>query len=125
MHCLNPSYDKAVILPPYNTVLAQVVKRGDPPQLVTSGLTVEYRIIGNTSSYGKREYGGFWDNITALFGLPSLEHDRGLTGNKLAGTMTVSGDRFEATGIPVTPVNDQGVWEPLQVAEVTVKDAAR
>lgn len=124
MHCLNPSYDKAVILPPYNTVLAQVVKRGDPPQLVTSGLTVEYRIIGNTSSYGKREYGGFWDNITHLFGLTSLEHDRGLTGNKLVGIMTVSGDRFEATGIPVTPVNDQGEWEPLQVAEVTVKDGS-
>jgi len=124
MHCLNPTYDKAVILPPYNTVLAQVVKRGDPPQLITSGLTVEYRILDNTTSYGKREYGGFWDNITALFGLPSLEHDRGLTGNKLTGIMAVSGERYEATGIPVTPVSDQGVWEPLQVAEITVKDAS-
>ncbi|MFA6034485.1 MAG: hypothetical protein WC889_16420, partial [Myxococcota bacterium] len=26
MHCLNPSYDSAVILPPYNTVWAQVVR---------------------------------------------------------------------------------------------------
>src|SRR5512133_3075117 len=86
MHCLNPTYDKAVILPPYNTVLAQVVKRGDPPQIVTSGVTVDYKLIGNSSSYGKRQYGGFWDNITALFGLASLEHDRGLTGNKLTGT---------------------------------------
>ena len=124
MHCLNPSYDKAVILPPYNNVLAQVVRRGDPPQLVTSGLTVEYRIIGNTTSYGKRAFGGFWDNITALFGLASLEHDKGLTGNNLSGTMTAVNERFEATGIPVTPVNDQGVWDPLQVAEITVKDAA-
>jgi hypothetical protein len=123
MHCLNPSYDKAVILPPYNNVVVQVVKRGDPPQIVTSGITVDYKIIGNTTSYGKREYGGFWDNITALFGLASLEHDKGLTGNKLSGTMTAGTERFEATGIPVTPVNDQGVWDPYQVAEITVRDA--
>ncbi len=34
MHCLNPTYDKAVILPPYNTVWAQVIKRGNPPRIV-------------------------------------------------------------------------------------------
>lgn len=124
MHCLNPSYDKAVILPPYNTVLAQVVKRGDPPQIVTTGVTVDYKLIGNTTSYGKRQYGGFWDNITALFGLSSLEHDRGLTGNKLSGLMTAGTGRFEATGIPATPVNDQGIWDPYQVAEITVKDGS-
>jgi hypothetical protein len=56
MHCLNPTYDKAVILPPYNTLWAQVVKKGGEPTIVTSGITVEYRIIGNTYSYGKRQY---------------------------------------------------------------------
>jgi len=124
MHCLNPTYDVAVILPPYNTVLAQVVKRGNPPVIVTSGITVDYKITGNTSSYGKRQYGGFWDNKTALFGPPSLAHDIGLTGNGLSGTMAVAGGHFEATGIPVVPVNDQGVWDPLQVAEITVKDGS-
>jgi len=123
MHCLNPTYDKAVILPPYNTVIAQVVKRGDPPQIITSGISVDYSISGNSSSYDKRQYGGFWDNITALFGLASLEHDRGLTGNKLSGTMTAGEGRFEATGIPVTPLSDNGVWNPYQVAEIIVKDA--
>jgi len=34
MHGLNPTYDKAVILPPYNTVWAPVLKRGDPPRMV-------------------------------------------------------------------------------------------
>jgi hypothetical protein len=124
MHCLNPTYDQAVILPPYNTVLAQVVKRGNPPVITTSGVTVEYKIIGNTSSYGKRQYGGFWDNVTALFGLPSLQHDIGLTGNGLSGTMAATSGHFEATGIPIVPVNDQGIWDPLQVAEITVKDGS-
>ena len=124
MHCLNPTYDKAVILPPYNNLTAQVVKRGNPPQIITSGVTVEYNLTGNTSSYNKREYGGFWDNITALFGLTSLEHDTGLTGNKLSGSMVAVSDHFEATGIPATPVNDLGVWDPLQVAEIRVTDGS-
>src|SRR5512135_314452 len=59
MHCLNPEYDTAVILPPYNTLWAQVIQRGNPPKLVTSGITVEYRIVNNTYSYGKRSYVGF------------------------------------------------------------------
>ncbi|MRR22753.1 hypothetical protein EG830_07195, partial [bacterium] len=124
MHCLNPTYDKAVILPPYNNLMAQVVLRGNPPKIVTSGITVEYRLLGNTTSYNKRGYGGFWDNVKALFGLESLQHDVGLTGNRLSGTMQASTGHFEATGIPVTPVNDMGVWDPLQVAELTVKDGA-
>ncbi len=40
MHCLNPTYDKLVILPPYNNVMVQVVRRGNPPEIVTSGITV-------------------------------------------------------------------------------------
>ena len=56
MHCLNPSYDTAVILPPYNTVWAQVLKRGNPPQVVTSGVTVSYRILNNTTSQGKDSF---------------------------------------------------------------------
>jgi len=62
MHCLNPTYDKAVILPPYNNLMVQVIKRGSPPQVVTAGITVSYKLINNTASYSKRSYGGFWDN---------------------------------------------------------------
>jgi hypothetical protein len=131
MHCLNPTYDQAVILPPYNTVWAQVVRRGNPPQIVTSGLTVEYRMVDNTYSYGKTDpYGGdfaqFWDNAQALFGV-ALEHDRGLNlvdpaiSNGLSGTMVAKGDHFQVDGIPVVPVNDAGAWDPYQVIEVTVK----
>ncbi len=130
MHCLSPSYDELVILPPYNTVWAQVVKRGDPPRVVTEGLTVEYSIANNTYSYGKRDYGGFWDNARALFGT-DLEHDLGLNlanpdvRNGLAGTMeAVAGDHFAVHGIPLTPVDDDGTWSPFQVALIAVRDSS-
>ncbi len=121
MHCLNPSYDKLVILPPYNNVTVQVVKRGDPPEVVTSGITVEYKLLNNTTSYNKRSYGGFWDNSVKLFGV-TLAHDIGLKGNGLSGNMTATGDYFIAEGLPVVPVYDNGTWDPYQVAEITVKD---
>lgn len=127
MHCLNPSYDTAVILPPYNTIWAQVIKQGNPPQIVTSGLTAVYKITNNTYSYGKRSYGQFWDFVQQLFGI-SLEKDKGLNlsdpdiHNGLSGTMQVKGDHFQADGIPVTPVDDDNVWDPYQIAEITIKD---
>jgi hypothetical protein len=128
MHCLNPTYDKAVILPPYNTLWVQVVKRGDPPEIVTKNIVVEYALRGNTFSFGKRDYGQFWDNCPALFGV-SLARDRGLNledpgiHNSLSGTMVVKGDHFQANGIPVVPVNDALTWDPYQVADITVKNA--
>ncbi len=121
MHCLNPTYDKAVILPPYNNLMVQVVKRGSLPEIVTTGITVSYKILNNTSSYDKRSYGGFWDNAMALF-KASPAHNIGLTGNGLTGTMNAADNHFIADGIPVVPVNDAGTWNPYQVAEITVKD---
>jgi len=133
MHCLNPTYDTAVLLPPYNTVWAQVLKRGNPPEVVTSGLTAEYRIVDNTFSYGKTDpYGGdfaqFWDNVFDLFGV-ALSRDTGLNlvdpgiHNGLSGPMVRNGDHFQVDGIPVTPVKDSGEWTPYQVAEITIRQA--
>jgi hypothetical protein len=122
MHCLNPTYDKLVILPPYNNVMAQVIKRGNPPQVITSGITVSYILINNSTSYSKRSYGGFWDNSNKLFGV-TLPHDIGLKENGLSGNMKPADGYFIAEGIPVVPVNDDNTWNPFQVAEITVKDA--
>ncbi len=123
MHCLNPTYGKLVILPPYNNVWVQVVKRGNPPSVETNGLTVSYKLTNNSYSYGKRAYGGFWDNAMKLFNV-TLAHDIGLKGYGLTGNMTAAGDHFIAEGIPVVPVDDSGTWNPYQVAEITVKNSS-
>jgi len=122
MHCLNPTYDELVILPPYNTVNVQVIKRGDPPSIVTSDLSIEYKLTNNTSSYEKRSYGGFWDNFTAIFGGTAPAHDIGMTGTALSGMMTLNTDHFTAEGMPVVPVYDNDTWDPYQMIEITVKD---
>ena len=98
IHCLNPTYDKLVILPPYNNIFAQVVKKGNPPEVVSSGITVSYKLLNNTSSYGKRAYGGFWDNSMKLFGT-ALVQNIGLKGNGLSGEMAGSGIYYVAEGV--------------------------
>jgi hypothetical protein len=127
MHCLNPTYDQAVILPPYNNVLAQVVKRGNPPEIVTSGVTVSYSIFNNTTSADKGNFGQFWQNSARLFGVaPALNKGLNLVdptiSNGLSGDMIVKGTHFQVNGIPVTPIDDQGVWNPYQTGVITVKD---
>lgn len=135
MPFFSPTYDKEIILPPYGSLWAQVVRRGDPPEIVTTGITLEYSIVGNTYSYGKttadplRIYAGFWDNALDLFGV-DLAVDTGLnfsdpgTHNGLQGAMALKDTHFEAVGIPVVPLPDSGDWNPYQVAEIIVRDAA-
>jgi len=128
MHCLNAYYDSLVVLPPYNNLWAQIVRRGDPPQIVTSGITVQFEIKNNTSSADKRTYGQFWDNAVdlfgTLFGISSLPIDVGLTGTGLSGEMELEADHFVAGGIPVVPVSDSDNWNPYQVALIMVKNAS-
>ncbi|HOW85240.1 MAG TPA: cytochrome c3 family protein [Candidatus Aminicenantes bacterium] len=135
MHFLNSTYGAEVLSVPYNTLRAQVIRRGDPPQIVTSGVTVEYSIVNNASSYSKastdpvRSFAQFWDNSLGLFGV-DLAHDTGLNlvdpgvNNGLTGTMLLKDTHFQADGIPVVPIDDDDVWDPYQVAEVVVKDSS-
>jgi hypothetical protein len=127
MHQMNATYDSFVIAPPYNTLRAQVIRRGDPPQVVTSGIRVEYSCVNNTASYAKRTYGQFWDNCNLLFGV-DLTPDTGLNfedpdvHNGLSGLMVLKGNYYQAVGIPLTPVDDSDAWSPYQTAEVVVRD---
>ena len=132
MHCLNPTYDKLIILPPYNTLWAQVIHRGNPPQVVTSGVTVSYSIVNNTTSLNKLSYGDFWNSeVLALFPGQNPPADKGLNLRDptvhfgLSGTMQQVDDHFQADGIPLTPVNDGTTTkDPYQVALITVKNTA-
>lgn len=118
MHCMNEDFSEMMLLPPYNNLHAQVISRsGEEPHILTSGITVNYAIPGNTSSADKTN---FWDYAQALLGV-ALAPNVGLTGNGLSGTMKTTGDNdWAATGIPITPINDQGEEDPYQLATISV-----
>lgn len=121
--------------------MAQVIKVGDesrdppvPPQIVTSGVIVEYSFPDNTYSVkgpgvppGRPDKTNFWQYVKQLFGV-KLEPNKGLTGKSLSGTMDPNVDGyFIAEGIPLTDVRDQDAVSkkpyPFQIAHITVKDA--
>lgn len=117
MHCVNSDFSEICILPPYNSLRTEVYRRGSSPERIHEELTVTYSIPSNSHSSDKTN---FWAFAQALFGA-DLQPDVGLTGNGMAGAMTVgAGNRYEATGIPIMPIDDSGKVEPYPVAEVRI-----
>jgi hypothetical protein len=105
MHCSNKRFADLAVLPPYNTVWAQLVRVGNRttlPALVGSPSTATYVIENNTYSVGKTD---FWSYETQLFGV-SLPDNVGLHGKGLSGSLDWTTNHFEAIGIPITPFVD-------------------
>ncbi|GAB4528952.1 MAG: hypothetical protein Kow0063_05590 [Anaerolineae bacterium] len=124
MHCMDPSFEDFAVLPPFNTLWAQVIQRAEEPRIVTQGVTVEYRIIDNTYSVGKTN---FWDYAQQLFDLPQpLPLNVGLAGFGLSGQMHADGNHFAAEGIPLTEFRDSDLNTPYpyQLAELVARDSA-
>ncbi len=125
MHCYNLDFQDIAVLPPYNTLWAQVIKRGDPPQIVTQGISVSYSFPDNTISSTKTN---FWDYANKLFGI-TLAKDVGLKGKKLADVMDINltgTPHFIAEGIPLTEYTDKDLANryPYQKAQMVAKDLA-
>ena len=120
MHCYNQDFTDLAVLPPYNNLWVQVVRRGNEPQIVTSGITVSYSFPDNTYSVGKSN---FWTFAAQLFGV-NLAPNIGLKGKGLAGTMDSVGNHFVAEGIPLTEYSDSAptTRQPFQIALIVAKD---
>jgi hypothetical protein len=121
MHCANKDFSKLVILPPYNNLIAHVIKKGTAttlPEVLTSGYSVTYGIPGNTYSVGKTN---FWDYEDQIFGV-NLPDNIGLTGVGLTGQMQTGDNYFHVEGIPVTPYTDANLQQedPFQLALMEV-----
>lgn len=119
MHCSQEDFSELCILPPYNTVRAQVIIPGAEPEILNSGVTVSYTIPEHSRSSDKTN---FWTYAPALFGA-NLAPDVGLTGHGLTGNLTPviggNGKFFEVTGIPVLPTDDAGRLDPYPVGIIT------
>jgi hypothetical protein len=113
------------VLPPYNTMWATLIRRGDsvnPPLVVGPGYTVSYAFDNNTYSVGKTD---FWTYVQALFGA-AVPPNVGLTGHGLTGEMDAMNGYFEVTGTPLTPYTDSDLLheQPFELANLTAFDLA-
>lgn len=140
MHCMDGlDFSVFAILPPYNTLHAQLKDKSG--KLISSGVKLTYKAVAdstgsiNTSSYNKTN---FWNEVGLLVGL-SPANDVGLnldglaTGTPDAGNETPSLTPapmtynteyrwYEAEGIPITPFDDNGNKNFYPTVKVVAKD---
>ena len=136
MHCMDPDYSVFSILPPYNTIHAQLVDASgnlvtDPAAL---GVTVTYEGFAdptgsiNTTSADKTN---FWQWVGPLYGsTPPV--DTGLVGQAMPGRTNqpqpmkwAAAQRwFIAEGIPITPYDDRGAKNPYPMMKLVARDSA-
>ncbi|MBK8048979.1 MAG: hypothetical protein IPK16_18805 [Anaerolineales bacterium] len=122
MHCYNADFSNLAVLPPYNTLWAQVIRRGDPPRIITRTVSVSYSFPNNKESASKTN---FWQYDKQLFGV-DLPLNKGLTGAGLSGKMKRERDHFIIEGIPLTEFSDSApkTPDPYQLATIVVKNAS-
>jgi hypothetical protein len=130
MHCMDGDYSVMSILPPYNTVHAQLVNR-QTHERISQGVTLSYTATPdtagsiNTYSAGKTN---FWLYVDELFGV-QLNDDMGLAGYPMASTTPVAlayettHEWFTAEGIPITPTDDALQTNPYPMVMIAAHDA--
>ncbi len=122
MHCDQNDYSYFAVLPPYNTLHAQVFQHGgEGASLIRSGIVVSYSFPKKTNS---TLHTNFW-TYAAKYGW-NVPANVGISGTKLAGNMTLDSKSlsYQAVGIPITPYDDDGTWDPYGTAVITVKDSS-
>ncbi len=132
MHCIDgKDYSIFSVLPPYNVIHAQLLKKGEPPVPVTSGVTITYQAIAdanksiNTTSSTKTN---FWTYVQVLFhGNPPP--NTGLAGYKVQSTKpaqmayNTGVGYWEAVGVPTIGYDDKGNFNPYPMAKLTAKSS--
>ncbi len=134
MHCYDSDFSVFSLLPPFNVIHAQVIKRGLKPSFVdATEVQVTYRAMQdrsksiNTTSRGKTN---FWHYVASLFGA-SPPVDQGLLGAKMPGKDNQPQDFlaydaamkwFTAAGIPITDRDDQRHKNHMPLMRVEVRD---
>ncbi len=122
MHCVSDSDPWFVILPPANTLEAQLIKRDEVPEIISEDVEITYQVEeGHRNPAGHVD---FWKHVESNFGTV-LEDNIGLHGNGLSGKFTYDDERsgFIAQTIPVVPYRDDGIFSPYPVFSVEARDS--
>jgi hypothetical protein len=132
MHCMDgKDYSIFAVLPPYNVVHAQLVRMGEPPVRITSGVTITYEatpdLTGSINTISSTKT-NFWSYVRTLF-LASPPPDIGLTGNSVQNltphplTYDSSNGYWTADGIPTMPYDDAGIRNAYSMAKIVARDS--
>ncbi len=119
MHTISDTYEHWALQAPGNTIHAQLILRGETPEIVTDEVVLNYHMEPAFSN--PADHVDFWDSSAILFG-EELKRNTGLTGSKMQGTMTQEDGYFMADQIPVVPYTKSG-YDPYPIVTIEAKSA--
>ncbi len=121
MHCISDCDPWFILLPPANTLEAQLIKRGPLPQFISDGVEIRYKIQEGFENPAKHI--PFWNYEEIYFG-KKLPENIGLGGKGLQGTFDYNADRnsFIAEMLPVAPYGDDGSFNPYPLFHLEAVD---
>lgn len=108
-----------MILPPGVTINAQLIHRGETPDVIVDGVTLAYAIDPEFMNPAERV--DFWKNSSLLYGR-EISPNIGLTGNGLTGIMESGEEGFTATLLPVVPYTEGNKFMPYPALTITASD---
>ena len=134
MHCMDADFRAFAILPPFNTIHAQLIDPAGLLVTVPGSITLTYEAVAdasgsiNRSSVGKTN---FWEHIGDLFGFP-LSDDQGLAGHDMPGaantpqamTWSPGSEWWSAEGIPLTPLDDAQAHNAYPMMRVVARNGS-
>ena len=109
-----------MMLPPGVTLNAQLIERGETPDVIVDGVTITYEIEENFINPAQRV--AFWRNAAVLYNR-EVEANTGLTGNGLSGTMVPEQEWFSATLLPVFPYTIDNRYIPYPTFTLTARNS--
>lgn len=120
LHCVTTSDPWMMILPPANTLVAQLIRRGSVPEIVTENVTLQYEPPPHLAP--PDHVSRFWDYDEILF-QRDLEPNHGLQGLGVNGEFQQHEETlsFTAPGIPVMPYHQDGTFNPYPVFTVSAR----
>jgi mono/diheme cytochrome c family protein len=109
------------LMPPANTLEAQVIRGGLLPEIMGAGVELSYRVEAGLEN--PANHVPFWDHAQANLGKP-LPKNIGLLGNGLSGKFTydTNSKSFRAPAIPVVPYPDGGGYHPYPLFTVQARE---
>lgn len=135
MHCMDADYSVFSLLPPYNTLHAQLIVNGrrvttGSPYQVTYEAAADATGSINRTSAAKTD---FWNHARTLYlppAAPALAVDVGLAGFAMPGPNNLPQQMqfdaaeswFSAEGIPITPLDDAGQRNAYPLMRLVARD---
>lgn len=119
MHLVGDSYSYFSIEPPGNSIRAQLILRGETPEVITEDVVLRYRMEPGFST--PAAHTDFWDMSKQLFTHP-LPPNTGITGTAMQGVMQPEDNSFFIDQLPVLPYT-AGRFDPYPVMTIVAEDA--